>query len=197
MPVVPHGSLYGAGTEGSGWAPQPCSAASNSSLLLCLHCAELPWALVADCRVRWRRGGIRVCSHHVRLCFFFPSVLSGVGVRDAFPGDLKTKPRVVTAHSVKAAVVGWFGITSEELQHPWEGCGEPECSELAPTEPAGTPGTGTHPHCVAFWGERREDESQREQKTLFQVMTAESGRLCTSREVAEGWGFVLSEIEKE
>ena len=79
----------------------------------------------------------------------------------------------------------------------WEGCGEPECSELAPTKPAGTPGTGTHPHCVAFWGERREDESQREQKTLFQVMTAESGRLCTSREVAEGWGFVLGEIEKE
>lgn len=125
MPVVPHGSLYGAGTEGSGWAPQPCSAASNSSLLLCLHCAELPWALVADCRVRWRCGGIRVCSHHVRLCFFFPSVLSGVGVRDAFPGDLKTKPRVVTAHSVKAAVVGWFGITSEELQHPGRAAGSP------------------------------------------------------------------------
>lgn len=40
-------------------------------------------------------------------------------MRGAFPGGLETKTCVVVAHGVKTAIVGWFGVTSEEMQHPW------------------------------------------------------------------------------
>lgn len=141
------------------------TATSPSWLPLCLHCAELPRALVADCRVRWRRGGIHVFSHHVCLCFFlqFYQELGGREER-RFSWGFKDKKVRGYSSQCKNSRGGMVWDNFRGAAASWEGCGEPRCSELAVTEPAGPRHTGhgdTSPLRGVLGGEEEGQESER------------------------------------